>query len=425
MQNSTFPSIPFEQDQNTLFDDSEKAFFSEFLDGLMDGPTSASYSKPISPFSPPLPPVEHTPFDSTGGYRIGETKLQDARLQHIQMNNYAALGIIPARHVAPSAEEVKQGKSDQENKDNRLSPPSSNSSMVNATVPKKRGPGRPRKNQEEPNKKVALAGMDMKPKRSTALAIDTNIKKRLEEDEENHVKKPARRDLLTEDEKRVNHVVSEQRRRKLIREGFQVLVDLTPALSNSPPVSSGPGNTGGGHSKSTILFKAADYIRELKAQVESLTNQLHGVPMNPLPTPQSQIQQPAYTPQKPQESSHYLMHSSFQDKSPESQNIYSKAAYSTNNASQQLFQAQRQNFPPSFQQSQSFMQSGNHNLHNLIQQRMNNQSNYNSTFSDQSNANVPPSFLSTAGNFPSVPTETPKFPSERAKEERSQESLDK
>ncbi|KAJ3276721.1 hypothetical protein HDV01_002774 [Terramyces sp. JEL0728] len=419
-----FHSIPFEQDQNTLFDDTEKAFFSEFLDGLMDGPTSASYSKPISPFSPPLPPVEHTPFDSANGYRIGETKLQDARLQHIQMNNYAALGIIPPRHVAPSAEDLKQGKIDQENKDNRLSPPSSNSSMVNATVPKKRGPGRPRKNQEEPNKKAALTGLDMKPKRSTALAIDTNIKKRLEEDEENHVKKPARRDLLTEDEKRVNHVVSEQRRRKLIREGFQVLVDLTPSLSNSPPVSSGPGNTGGGHSKSTILFKAADYISELKAQVENLTSQLHGVPINPHPTPQSQIQQPNYTPQKPQDSS-YLMHPAFPDKSPESQNIYSKQPYQ-NNVQQQFLQPQRPNYPPSFQQTQPFMQSNTHNLHSLIQQRMNNQSTYNSSFSDaQSNTNVPPSFLSTPGNFPSVPTETPKFPSERAKEEKPQEASDK
>jgi hypothetical protein len=82
-----------------------------------------------------------------------------------------------------------------------------------------------------------------------------------------------KRDLLTEDEKRINHVVSEQRRRALIRDGFQALVSLTPALQTQP-VNTGPGNTGGSHSKSTILFKAADYIKELQQQVDQLKSQL-------------------------------------------------------------------------------------------------------------------------------------------------------
>ncbi|EGF80012.1 hypothetical protein BATDEDRAFT_89214 [Batrachochytrium dendrobatidis JAM81] len=87
-------------------------------------------------------------------------------------------------------------------------------------------------------------------------------------------RKQIKRDLLTEDEKRFNHVVSEQKRRNLIRIGFQTLVDLTPFLANTPPVSTGPGNTGGCHSKSAILFKSADYIRELKAQVDALKSEL-------------------------------------------------------------------------------------------------------------------------------------------------------
>jgi hypothetical protein len=94
-------------------------------------------------------------------------------------------------------------------------------------------------------------------------------KKRKRQESEVEVK----RELLTEDEKRQNHVQSEQRRRKLIKEGFETLVQLTPALQHTP-VNTGPGNTGGSHSKSTILDQAANYIRELQAQVESLKAQL-------------------------------------------------------------------------------------------------------------------------------------------------------
>ncbi|KAH6564574.1 hypothetical protein BASA62_007798 [Batrachochytrium salamandrivorans] len=83
-------------------------------------------------------------------------------------------------------------------------------------------------------------------------------------------RKQAKRDLLTEDEKRFNHIVSEQKRRNFIRIGFQTLVDLTPFLANTPPAPSGPGNTGGCHSKSAILFKSADYIRTLQTQVDAL-----------------------------------------------------------------------------------------------------------------------------------------------------------
>jgi hypothetical protein len=85
--------------------------------------------------------------------------------------------------------------------------------------------------------------------------------------------KQPKRELLTENEKRLNHVVSEQRRRALIKDGFTTLVELTPELQQSP-VNTGPGNTGGSHSKSTILFKAADYIKELKQQIEGLQAQL-------------------------------------------------------------------------------------------------------------------------------------------------------
>lgn len=61
----------------------------------------------------------------------------------------------------------------------------------------------------------------------------------------------ATRENLTEDQKRENHIKSEQKRRTLIREGFEDLGELVPGLK------------GGGFSKSAVLIMAADWLEEL------------------------------------------------------------------------------------------------------------------------------------------------------------------
>jgi hypothetical protein len=62
--------------------------------------------------------------------------------------------------------------------------------------------------------------------------------------------KPTRENL-TEDQKRENHIKSEQKRRTLIREGFEDLGELVPGLR------------GGGFSKSAVLIMAADWLEDL------------------------------------------------------------------------------------------------------------------------------------------------------------------
>jgi hypothetical protein len=62
--------------------------------------------------------------------------------------------------------------------------------------------------------------------------------------------KPVRENL-TEDQKRENHIKSEQKRRTLIKEGFDDLNELVPDLK------------GGGHSKSAVLVMAADWLEDL------------------------------------------------------------------------------------------------------------------------------------------------------------------
>jgi hypothetical protein len=61
-----------------------------------------------------------------------------------------------------------------------------------------------------------------------------------------------KRDNLTEAQKRENHIHSEQKRRNLIRQGFEELCALVPELK------------AGGYSKSAVLIHAANYLDDLK-----------------------------------------------------------------------------------------------------------------------------------------------------------------
>lgn len=73
----------------------------------------------------------------------------------------------------------------------------------------------------------------------------------------------APRENLTEAQKRENHIRSEQKRRTVIKEGFDDLCDLVPGLR------------GGGFSKSTILTMAGDWLEEILKGNERLAEQLN------------------------------------------------------------------------------------------------------------------------------------------------------
>lgn len=73
--------------------------------------------------------------------------------------------------------------------------------------------------------------------------------------------KPARENL-SEEQKRENHIRSEQKRRTLIKEGFDDLCDLVPGLK------------GGGFSKSTMLTMTAEWLEEILVGNRELTAQL-------------------------------------------------------------------------------------------------------------------------------------------------------
>lgn len=73
--------------------------------------------------------------------------------------------------------------------------------------------------------------------------------------------KPSRENL-TEEQKRTNHILSEQKRRNLIKQGFDELCSLVPELR------------GGGFSKSAMLLQAADYLEEVLKGNNVLRQQL-------------------------------------------------------------------------------------------------------------------------------------------------------
>lgn len=73
------------------------------------------------------------------------------------------------------------------------------------------------------------------------------------------------RENLSEEQKRENHIRSEQKRRTLIKEGFDDLGELVPGLR------------GGGFSKSTTLTMAADWLEELIRGNKTLSAQLASI----------------------------------------------------------------------------------------------------------------------------------------------------
>lgn len=70
------------------------------------------------------------------------------------------------------------------------------------------------------------------------------------------------RENLSEEQKRTNHILSEQRRRNLIKQGFDDMCAIVPELR------------GGGFSKSAILLQAADWLDDMIHGNEILSRQL-------------------------------------------------------------------------------------------------------------------------------------------------------
>ncbi|KAJ2248600.1 Transcription factor [Coemansia sp. RSA 455] len=70
-------------------------------------------------------------------------------------------------------------------------------------------------------------------------------------------------ELLTEDEKKANHIASEQKRRQNIRTGYDQLIQIVPTLTPSQ------------RSEALILQKTVEYIKYLLMEREILEGQMN------------------------------------------------------------------------------------------------------------------------------------------------------
>ncbi|KAI9681493.1 MAG: hypothetical protein M1817_002777 [Caeruleum heppii] len=93
-------------------------------------------------------------------------------------------------------------------------------------------------------KRVAASGKGARAKKSSA---EENCARQRSQSASHK----AARENLTEEQKRSNHILSEQKRRNLIKQGFDDLCDLVPDLK------------GGGYSKSAMLVQAADWLEDM------------------------------------------------------------------------------------------------------------------------------------------------------------------
>jgi hypothetical protein len=82
----------------------------------------------------------------------------------------------------------------------------------------------------------------------------------------------SRREKLTGEQKRRNHIIHEQKRRAMIKEGFDDLLNLVPDVNNR------------GLSKSAILFKAAEWLSTLTYGNKALLAQVNMLEGNDTPS---------------------------------------------------------------------------------------------------------------------------------------------
>jgi hypothetical protein len=111
---------------------------------------------------------------------------------------------------------------------------------------------------KEPLRKTASGTRVSKPKKSAAPETDSKKKRA------SAAASKLARENLSEEQKRSNHILSEQKRRNLIKRGFDDLHDLVPEIRN------------GGLSKSSVLTEAANFLDKLIADNLELAKLVQG-----------------------------------------------------------------------------------------------------------------------------------------------------
>ncbi|KAI8343154.1 hypothetical protein BC941DRAFT_465317 [Chlamydoabsidia padenii] len=103
---------------------------------------------------------------------------------------------------------------------------------------------------------------------SSPIAVTSPLQKRSLQDDtpttptKERKSRKAPHELLTDAEKKANHIASEQKRRQNIRLGFDQLIEIVPALNS------------GNRSEALILQKSVDHIKQLISVKNDLKDQI-------------------------------------------------------------------------------------------------------------------------------------------------------
>jgi hypothetical protein len=164
--------------------------------------------------------------------------------RHSASDSKGVKPLLPGLIRIPSSDEGQSdGATSDDDDDDR--PSKKRRKAKKSTATKNGRPGSARKSSS------AMRGPKI---RKVSLDEDMGRKKRL-----SSAGQKAQRENLSDEQKRSNHILSEQKRRNLIKRGFDDLHDLVPEIRN------------GGLSKSSVLTEAANFLDMLIEENDKFT----------------------------------------------------------------------------------------------------------------------------------------------------------
>ncbi|KAL1915770.1 uncharacterized protein VTP21DRAFT_6529 [Calcarisporiella thermophila] len=243
---------------NELLNDTEQRWFSDFLNQVdVDQDFVFDFALPDLPILPsmlpPPPPPPPFPAGATGSAITSQSRQHDVTTHGLDdvlfiedfgaVDNFLSIGM----GLANGEEAVASGakRKDGEEHVQRKSPNVVWTEGLNDVAEG----GQPTDKGEDVTSSSSPASLISPAAAPTETPAPTSNAK---------TGRKPHRELLTEEEKRANHIASEQKRRNLIRSGFRDLTEIVPSLRNA------------NHSKSTVLFQAIEYIQRLEQQTRIL-----------------------------------------------------------------------------------------------------------------------------------------------------------
>lgn len=282
-QFNQYPAPPAADMSMSLFDHSEQQFLSGFFDNLVEDknefilPTNLDFSALLSNWGGPNQFPDHQPKPHIQPYGLPSHHQPQHPYFHPHTGrpHLSSVGFhTPLQYNPPESHIITH--SYLQNSLKFQTPCDQLSSMSDSSSNK------PPCNMNESISHPVYGNfnMDFQPAPEVQSPVKKNSAKRVAEEP---LVVPNNQAPAKDDNRKANHIASEQKRRDIIRKGFEQLTDLVPSLR------------GNHSSKATILTRAADYIEEiekinrdlqkqkdlLRGQISNVTSSTSSFPLTP------------------------------------------------------------------------------------------------------------------------------------------------